>query len=139
MLAEFTAFRERLAAHQLLIGKVETAVRLSKGNEPVRANYVIAFPAAPDIVADNRYTAAPDPDADARYTWDVRVVGVDADGVMLLADAVKDQLVGHTLTVPGRRCEPIEYVEPVEEGWGRDNTLRLEWVDMSFRFWSRRV
>lgn len=139
MIAEFTAFRTRLAAHALLSGKVETAVRLTDGGEPVRANYVVAKPAGPDRLRDDRYTATQEPASKRRFTYDVRVVAVDADGVLLLANAVIGQLVGHVLTVTGRRCDPIELVEGVEEAFQYDRTARLHWVDLSFRFVSRRA
>lgn len=139
MRAEFQAFRARLAAHSLLAGKVVDAVRLTDGGEPVRANYVVAKPAAPDRLGDDRYTAVQQAASRKRFTFDVRVVATAADGVLLLADAAIAQLVGHSLTVAGRSCDPIELVEGVEEGFEFDRTARLHWVDLSFRFVSRRA
>ena len=139
MRAEFTAFSTRLAAHTLLSGKVYDAVRLTDAGEPVRANYVVAKPAGPDRLDDSRYTALQRASSARRFTYDVRVVAVDATGVLLLADAAVAQLVGHSLTVAGRACDPIELVEGVEEAFEFDRTARLHWVDLSFRFWSRRA
>lgn len=139
MRAEFTAFKTRLAAHSLLSGKVFDAVRLTDSGEVVRANYVVVRPAGPDRLSDARYAGLQAPASKRRFTFDVRVVAVDADGVLLLAEAAVAQMVGYSLTVTGRRCDPIGLVEGVEEAFEFDRTTRLHWVDLSFRFWSRRA
>lgn len=138
MRAHFSAFRSRLEAHPVLAGKVETAVRITNGT-PVRANYAVAFPGAPDKLGDNRFTAPQQRDSDAEYTFDVRLVATDADGVLKLADAALDQIVGHSLAVEGRNCAPARLVEGVEEGRVEyDRQSNLYYLDLSFRFWSRR-
>ena len=139
MRAEFNAFKTCLAAHTILSGKVDTVVRLNTDGSPVRTNYVIATPSVPDRLDDGRFTAPQQADSDRLLTFDVRTVAVDSDGVLLLTEAVITQVVGHELTVPGRRCERIRLVEGVEEGRVEfDRTARLFYVDMSFRFVSRR-
>ena len=50
---------------------------------------------------------------------------------------VRDRLLRHVLTVPGRVCTPIRLIPPVEEGqvmW--DRVSRLFYIDESFRFTS---
>lgn len=139
MRAEYTAFKSRLEGHPLLSGKVSTAVRFANGN-PVRTNYVVAYPSAPDRLDDERYTAAPSASSERTLTYDVRVVAVDADGVLLLAEAVVAQVVGHRLSVSGRVCDPMWLVPGVEEGRVEyDKTTDLYYLDMSFRYVSRRA
>lgn len=138
MRAHFSAFRSRLEAHPALAGKVETAVRITNGT-PVRANYAVAFPGAPDKLGDDRYRAIQQRDSDAVYTNDVRLVATSADGVLTLADAALDQMIGHSLAVEGRRCDPIRLVEGVEEGRVEyDRQSNLYYLDLSFRYRSRR-
>lgn len=139
MRAEFSAFVALLRAHPMLANKTDTVVRLTSGGEAVRANYIVAFPAIPDDLGDKRYLALQSVDSDRFLSFDVRVVAVDADGVLLLTEAVM-QAIGKTLEVPGRRCDPIRMAtDAVEEGTVKfDKTARLYYVDMSLEFWSRR-
>lgn len=140
MRAEYNAFVARLRAHSMLANKTDTVVRLTTGGEPVRANYVVAFPAIPDDMDDNRYTALQSVDSARFMSFDVRVVAVDADGLMQLAEAVMS-LIGGSLEVPGRRCDPIRMAtDAVEEGTVQyDRAARLYYVDLSLEFWSRRA
>lgn len=139
MRAEFTAFRTLLDGGAVLSGKVETAIRREDG-DPVRDNYAVLYPSIPGRLKDHRYAAPPDPNADRTLTYDVRAVATSADGAFLLADAAVQRVVGQTLTVAGRRCDPIELVEAVEEGRIQyDRTSDLYFIDMSFRFMSRRA
>ncbi|MEI3845320.1 MULTISPECIES: hypothetical protein [unclassified Microbacterium] len=137
MRAEFQAFKARMDAHPKLAGKIFPIVRKDDVG-PVRANYVVAKSSKPDRLGDGRWTAVQRFESDRRFTYDVRVVAVDDTGLDVLGDAVLEQLVGHVLTVPGRRCFPIRLVEDVEEGDGYDRTADLFFRDFSFRFWSRR-
>lgn len=137
MRAEFAAFKARLEQSPVLAGKVFPVVR-KNGDEPVRANYVVAKSSKPDRLDDDRFTVVPEFLSDRRFTYDVRVVTVDDGGLDTLGEAVLRQLVGHRLTVAGRRCDPIRLVEDVEEGDGYDRTADLFYRDFSFRFWSRR-
>ena len=140
MRAEYSAFLARLRAHPSLANKTDTAVRTDSAGTPVRANYIVAFPAIPDDLRDARYTALQSVDSDRFLSFDVRAVAVDAEGLLLHVDWVMSQLIGHVLTVPGRRCDPIRMAtDGVEEGTVQyDRTSRLFYVDMSFEFWSRR-
>lgn len=141
MRAEYNAFVARIRAHPQLANKTDTVVRLNADESPVRANYLVCYPAAPADLDDNRYTALQDVNSTRSLSFDVRVVAVDADGLMLLVEALMGQLIRHTLTVPGRRCDPIRMAtDGVEEGDVEyDRTARLFYIDMSFEFKSRRV
>ena len=137
MRGEYVAFRTRMEGHPVLEGRVDTAVRFSDGGAAVRDNYVVVKPAAPDMLRDDRYLVVQRSGGKRRFTWDVRVVATSADGVLLLGESDIEQMVGHVLSVPGRRCEPIELVQGVEEGFEFDRTARLHYTVLSFRFWSR--
>lgn len=138
MKAEFAAFRARLEEHPILAGKVFPIVR-KNGDEAVRANYVVAKSSKPDRLDDARFTAVSVFESDRRFTYDVRVVTTSDGALDTLGEPVLRQLVGHSLVVPGRRCDPIRLVEDVEEGDGYDRTADLFFRDFSFRFWSRRA
>lgn len=137
MRAEFAAFRALLEDSPVLAGRVSAVVR-KNGDEPVRANYVVAKSAKPDRLSDDRFMSVPEFASDRRFTYDVRVVTVDADGLDTLGEAVL-RVVGRVPVVAGRRCSPVRLVEDVEEGDGYDRTADLFYRDMSFRFWSRRA
>jgi hypothetical protein len=139
--AEYNAFVARLRAHTQLANKTDTVVRFNTDGTAVRANYVVAFPAVPHELRDRRFTAEQKLDSDRYLSFDVRVVAVDSDGLMLLVEAVMAQLVNHALTVSGRRCDPIVMAtDGVEEGRvDYDRTSRLFFVDLTFEFWSRRA
>lgn len=137
MRAHFDAFKALLEEPTILTGKVYSTVRKTSG-VPVRANYVVAFPDVPDL-DDNRYTARQVREAKARYRFDVRVVAVDGNGLLLLTDAVLE-VIDKTPVVPGRKCDPVSLVPGVEEGKGQyDLTTDLYFIDMSFEFVSRRA
>lgn len=138
MRAHFNAFRALLLAVPMLANKVYSNVRVTAG-QPVRANYLVHFPDGPAALSDDRFTARQSVDSRSRWRYDVRVVAVDADGLLLLADAVLT-LIGKVPTVDARRCEPVSLVPGVEEGKGRfDPVTDLHYLDLSFEFWSRRV
>lgn len=137
MKAEYEAFKARLEEHPKLAGKVDRIVR-KNGDEPVRANYVVAKSSKPDRLTNDRLTGVDDYEADRRFTYDVRVVTTSDEALDTLGEPVLIQLAGHTLDVPGRNCSPIRLVEDVEEGDGYDRTADLYYRDFSFRFWSRR-
>lgn len=138
MLAHFAAFKALLLAVAILANKVYTSVRITNG-QPVRANYVVLFPDAPADLGDNRYAGSQRVDSRSRWRYDVRVVAVDAEGLLLLADAVMS-VIGQMPVVASRRCERVSLVPGVEEGKARyDQTTDLHYMDMSFEFWSRRA
>ena len=138
MRAHFNAFRALLVAVSILSNKVFSNVRVTNG-APVRANYVILFPDGPAELGDDRFTARQALESTARYRYDVRIVAVDADGLLVLADAALS-LIGKVPLVDGRRCEPVSLVPGVEEGQGRyDSVTDLHYLDLSFEFQSRRA
>jgi hypothetical protein len=135
MLAHFNAFRALLVAVSILSNKVFSNVRVTNG-APVRANYVVLFPDGPADF-DLRLTQQQSMGARTRWRYDVRVVAVDADGLMLLADGVLS-LIGVLPVVVGRVCSPVRLVPGVEEGRGRyDSVTDLHYLDLSFEFWSQ--
>lgn len=138
MLAHFTAFKALLLAVSMLSNKVFSNIRVTNGT-PVRVNYIVLFPDGPNELGDDRFTARQRADSKSRWRYDVRVVAVDADGLLLLADAVIS-VVGKYPVVAGRRCDPVSLVAGVEEGKGRyDPVTDLHYLDLSFEFWSRRA
>lgn len=136
MRAHFNAFRALLIAVSILSNKVFSNVRITNGT-PVRANYVILFPDGPAELGDGRLTSPQRSVARAKYRYDVRIVAVDADGLLLLADAVLS-LIGAVPVVDGRDCTPVKLVPGVEEGKGRyDSVTDLHYLDLSFEIWSQ--
>lgn len=136
MRAHFNAFRALLVAVSILSNKVFSNVRITNGT-PVRANYVILFPDGPAELGDGRLTSLQRAVSRAKYRYDVRVVAVDADGLLLLADAVLS-LIGAVPVVDGRDCTPVKLVPGVEEGKGRyDSVTDLHYLDLSLEFWSQ--
>lgn len=138
MLAHFNAFKALLLAVEILANKVYSNVRITNG-QLVRANYVVLYPDAPDDLGDNRYTARQAVDSRSRWRYDVRIVAVDAEGLLKLADAAMS-IIGKKPIVTGRNCDPVSLVPGIEEGKGRyDQTTDLHYLDLSFEFWSRRA
>lgn len=136
MRAHFNAFRALLVAVSILSNKVFSNVRITNGT-PVRANYVILFPDGPAELGDGRLTSLQRAVSRAKYRYDVRIVAVDADGLLLLADAVLS-LIGAVPVVDGRDCTPVKLVPGVEEGKGRyDSVTDLHYLDLSLEFWSQ--
>lgn len=136
MRAHFIAFRALLLAVSGLSGKVFSNVRVTNGT-PVRANYVVLFPDGPSELGDGRYLSRQRVGSRSRWRYDVRIVAVDVDGLLMLADAVLS-VIEKVPVVDGRKCEPVSLVEGVEEGKGRhDSVTDLHFLDLSFQFWSR--
>lgn len=136
MRAHFNAFKALLVAVSILSNKVFSNVRITNGT-PVRANYVILFPDGPADLGDGRLTSLQRAVSRAKYRYDVRIVAVDADGLLLLADAVLS-LIGTVPVVDGRDCTPVKLVPGVEEGKGRyDSVTDLHYLDLSLEFWSQ--
>lgn len=136
MLAHFLAFKALLTAISVLSNKVYANVRTASG-QPVRANYIVLFPDAPADLGDGRLTSLQRAGSRARYRYDIRIVAVDADGMLGLADAVMS-LIGSVPNVSGRACTPVQLVPGVEEGRGRfDAVTDLHYMDLSLEFWSQ--
>lgn len=138
MKAEWASFKARMEGSSVLAGKVFPIIRKTTSGEPVRTNYVLAKSAPPDRLGDERLAGSQRFESDHRFTYDARIVTTSADGLDVLGEALLKQILGHKLTVPGRRCTPIELVQNIEEGDGYDQVSDLYFRDMSFRFWSRR-
>jgi len=136
MRAHFNAFRALLVAVSILSNKVFSNVRLVAG-KPVRENYIVLYPDGPAELGDGRLTSLQRAVSRAKYRYDVRIVAVDADGLLLLADAVLS-LIGAVPVVDGRDCTPVKLVPGVEEGKGRyDSVTDLHYLDLSLEFWSQ--
>ena len=128
MKAHYDALKARIELAPTLTGKVDSSVRIKVPGEVVRDNYVVLWPTGPDDLGDGRFTGVQRAQSRARYRYDVRAVAVDANGCMLLAQAILDQTVGHTLTVDGRACRPCRLDE-----CGRvqhDKTVNLYFQDL---------
>lgn len=139
MHVHFLAFKALMLAVAGLSNKVFSNVRRTPGGELIRENYVVLFPDAPDDLDDVRYSARQSINSRSRWRYDVRVVAVDADGLLMLADAVMS-VIGKVPVVSGRRCDPVSLVPGVEEGKGRfDPVTDLHCLDLSFEFVSRRA
>lgn len=139
MRAEFAAFKTRVAAHSMLSNKTDTVVRLKADGTPVRTNYVVLTPGIPDL-DDDRYTAPQVVESKRICRYDTRIVAVDVDGLLLLTEALHTQLIGATLTVSDRTCDPIRLLPGVEEGRVQfDRTARLFYLDETYEFVSRRA
>ena len=138
MRPHFNAFKALLVAVTILSNKVHTSIRTTNGT-PVRANYIVLYPDAPADLGDDRYTARQSVDSKSRWRYDVRVVAVDADGLLMLSDAALS-VIGKMPVVAGRKCDPVSLVPGVEEGKARhDAVADLHYLDLSFEFWSRRA
>lgn len=138
MRAHFNGFRALLTTVPQLASRTYSNVRVTAGS-PVRDNYVVLFPDAPADLGDNRYTSRQVRDSRSRWRYDVRVVAVDVDGLLVFADWVLS-VIGQTPVVAGRRCDAVSLVPGVEEGKGRhDPVTDLHYLDLSFEFWSRRA
>lgn len=136
MRAHFNAFRALLVAVSILSNKVFSNVRITNGT-PVRANYIVLYPDGPAELGDGRLTSLQRAVSRAKYRYDVRIVAVDADGLLLLADAVLS-LIGAVPVVDGRDCTPVKLVPGVEEGKGRyDSVTDLHYLDLTFEIWSQ--
>lgn len=141
MRVEWTAFIAYIRTHPQLGDMTYTVVQRDAGGDlVVEKNYLVVWPAIPDRLGDDRWTAKQAATSDRFLSFDVRVVAVDAEGLMLLIEWLTEHLIGHTLNVPGRRCEPITLAtDGVEEGTVReDPKTLLQYLDLSFEFWSRR-
>lgn len=129
----FDAIKTRIEAHALLDDKTFTAVRLDDSGDPVRSNYLVLYSLVTAVLDDDRYSSRQSVGSTVDYEFDVRVVAVDAVGLMLLVDAVKTQLIEHALSVSGRVCWPVRLDTPGESA-RFDKDARLHYVDLSFMF-----
>ncbi len=136
----YEAFKAQLSGG-ILAGKVDDVVRYS-GGEPVRDNYAVLKPTSPKR-DNNRYTALNTVSATSLFRFDVRYVGTSVAAVLQWQQAGQERLIpdgGVRLVIPGRRCDPIRLVDPVEEGeYSHDAKVNLFYVDETYEFISRRA
>lgn len=139
LVAHFNAFKALLATG-VLAGKVHDGVRYSSGT-PVRDNYAILKPATTPDRDEKRYLALGSVASRSTYRFDVRYVATTLSGVLLWQQAGQERLIpvgGARLVVAGRECDPIQLVDPVEEGaYSYDKVTDLFYVDESYEFVSR--
>jgi hypothetical protein len=135
---EFNAFKTELGVPSVLTGKVFTTVRVTDAGEPVRENYVVAFPAIPSF-DDKRYTSAQRFESARMCEFDTRFVATSSDGVLLLTEAALEHLLNRVLIVPGRVCDPIRVDRTANDlpGVQFDKSARLFYLDTTFVFTSR--
>lgn len=123
-----------------LAGKVSDGVRLN-GSLPVRAEYAILKPTSP-LRRDGRFTSLDSVESTSRFRFDVRWVGRTLALLLPMQQEGQERLIpegGVRLEVPGRRCDAIRLVDPVEEGeYAHDPTANLFYVDETYEFWSHR-
>lgn len=120
------------------IPDIDDIARVTKDGEPVRANYVIVWPPTVPRLDDERYTARQRAVSKAAHRFDVRPVATSVAGLLAMVDALLTGLIGVTLEVDGRRCDPATLVEGVEEGHAQyDRTARLHYMDLTFEVISR--
>jgi hypothetical protein len=104
--AHHDAVRARAEAHPTLATKIEDLRRLTLSGKAVQGNYVVLTTNLPTYAGD-RLAAPQAVDGDYALEVRARVVAVDSDGLFMLMDAVRDQFVGHRLTVAGRAVSPL--------------------------------
>lgn len=136
----YEAFKEQMSGG-ILAGKVYDVVRYDGDGKPVRDNYAVLFPTSPRR-DDNRLTVINSVESDSLFRYDVRYVATSVSGVLLWQQRAQERLIppgGVRLNIPGRRCEAIKLVDPVEEGaYEHDRNANLFYVDETYEFWSRR-
>lgn len=136
----YEAFKARLSGG-ILANKVYDVVRYNN-DTAVRDNYAVLTPGNARR-ADNRLSKLESVESESLYRYDVRYVGTSVAAVLKWQQEAQELLIpegGFSLTVPGRRCDPIKIVAPVEEGsYEYDRSANLFYVDETYEFWSRRA
>lgn len=139
ILAHYDAFVALLEGIEGVPG-VSEAARVSVSDEPIRENYVVAWPPRIPGLDDRRYTAGQSSTSTASFRFDVRPVGTTATAVLRFTDLILAATVGQRLVVAGRSCDPMRLVAGVEEGRTQyDRTARLFYTDFSIELVSRRA
>lgn len=119
MLGEhLTAVKTRLQAHTLLTDKVDDVIRIRDTGAHVRDNYVVLAVTLPAYV-HGRLTAVTGPAGDLALEVRTRIVATSINGLILLVDAVNEQLQGHVLVVPGRTLVALNRDELEDPAWDR--------------------
>lgn len=133
----YNAVKAQLAGG-ILASRVYDVVRVN-GSTPVRDNYVVLLPESWRL-DDERYTALQVVDSTAVYGFDVKSVATSVSGLLLYQDTVRARMLGTTLNVEGRTCDPIRLVPAVEEGrMQHDATANIFHLTETFEFTSRRA
>lgn len=136
--AHYEAFFARLNADSMLAGKGADSVKLTTGNEAVRANYWILYASTPGDLDDERYTAEQRADSKAVYRYDFRAVGTTREAVLTFVDRANGQAIGYRLSVSGRECDAVHLLPEVEGGRVQyDRETRLFYLDQTYEFTSR--
>lgn len=139
ILEHYRAFTGHLAGIAGLPA-IEEVARVTDSGEPVRANYVVAFPPRIPSLNDRRYSVAQSALSTAQFRFDVRPVATTATAVLRFTDLILTATVGQSLDVPGRACDLMRLVEGVEEGATMyDRTARLYYMDFTIEVVSRRI
>jgi hypothetical protein len=113
----------RLREHAMLANKTFDGIRVTSEGTRVRENFVAVAAILPGI--DQRaLTSEQSPTGDTWLYVKGEAVAVDYPGILILLDAVRAQMSGHRLAVPGRALTGFEVTidDPVF-----DRTSRM-WV-----------
>lgn len=136
----YTAFKSFLS-YDIFVNKIHDAVRYN-GDTAVRDNYAVLKPTSPKR-DDARFMKLNSVDSTSLFRYDVRYVGTSVAAVLMWQQKAQERLIpegGVSLTVAGRRCDPIRLVDPVEEGeYSYDKTANLFYVDETYEFMSHRA
>ncbi|WP_460801479.1 hypothetical protein [Microbacterium sp. GXF6406] len=104
-LPEYTAAVALIEATGLT---VHDSLRYDSEGRLARDTYLIAFPAIPYDVEQARFSAVPDFDTGiTRVDLDIQAVATTARGATKALSRALRALVGQTLLVPRRSCDPI--------------------------------
>lgn len=135
--AHYSAMKACIESRPALAGKVFAAARLNPQGGLVRETYVILFPTAPDL-DDDRFTAVQAEGSTATFEFDVKAVAPTADGVMHVMDHLTAALVGASLDVAGRRCDPVVLTSSDPVAPDDDSSPPMFYADLEFTVVSRR-
>ncbi len=113
---------------------------LNSDGSVVRESYFVLHDLGPDELEDDRYTAAQSSESTLTHRVLVRATGVTAKAARNLTDAAVGELVGTSITVSGRRCDPIQVDPQSFTAIKRDTAISppLYFRDVEFTITSRR-
>ena len=104
----YAAVEARLTSDPRLAGKVFDVVRRNDNGDFIRANYLVLTIGLAETGGDRQAMAQVHED-NAVFDLKVRAVGISADAVMLLLNAVSSRWLGWVPDIAGRRCSSIRY------------------------------
>ena len=130
----FDAVRSRLNAHPMIANQVYDIARTGTAGL-IKANYLILFGGPPESLNDDRAFGTQQADSTAEFIYTVRAVGTTPAAVRAWSDAAFTQLVGHVLTIPGRKCDRIilDDSTPIQEDKGATPSLYYSDTDYLLR------